>query len=90
MNKQQLLDIDNPTTEQAVMQQLLTTGSKTSLESDRRVLDRLLKFLPKTKMKDLAFSKIATCVADAATLAGGGELVPELPLKTNDKPAKTA
>lgn len=74
MNRQQLLDLENPTVEQAAIQQLLISGSKTSLEADRRTLAKIHTALYKSNMRNLPFENIMSCVAQAANLAGGGSI----------------
>lgn len=79
MNKQQLLDKENPTPKEAAIQQLLIRGSKTSLEADRRVFSKVNEALYKSNMKELQFQEVVECISQAALLAGGGELTPTLP-----------
>lgn len=74
MNKQQLLDIDNPNDEQAATQQLLMANSMTVLEATRRVMQRVIGQLPKTKLKELPFSTIVKAV-DIATKLSQNETV---------------
>lgn len=88
MNKQQLLDIDNPTDEQAAVQQLLMANSMTVLEATRRVMQRVIGQLPKTKLKELPFSTIVKAV-DIATKLSQNETVedekPQTPKTTAGK-----
>lgn len=74
MNKQQLLDKKNPTTEESVMQQLLIRGSMTSLKGDARVFRRIHSQLYTTEMKQLPFENLMSCIANAEILAADGEV----------------
>lgn len=78
MNKQQLLDKENPSIEEAAMQQLLIRGSKTSLEADKRTFNRINEALYKSNMKNLTFEQIYNCITTATQLAGGGEITPNI------------
>lgn len=79
MNRQQLLDIENPTHEQAATQMLLMSTSMTRLEEIRRVLNDIDKKLYKTALKNLPFSTIANAVDVAAKLSKD-ETIEEKPL----------
>lgn len=81
MNRQQLLDIENPTHEQAATQMLLTSTSMTRLEEIRRVLSELDKKLYKTALKNLPFSAIFNAVEVATKLSKNDE-TEEKPLPT--------
>jgi hypothetical protein len=71
MNKQQLLDLDNPTEHQEAVQTILASNSKTNLEAVRRVLTALAKILFKSKFKQMTLQQIIDAVHDALKLATG-------------------
>lgn len=72
MNKQQMLDLTDPTIKETVIQQLLIGGSKTSLEADRRVISKINKTLYKSTMKSIPLNELEEALEIAAILAGGG------------------
>lgn len=88
MNKQQLLDIDNPNDEQAAIQQLLIANSMTVLEATRRVMQRVIGQLPKTKLKELPFSTIVKAVDIATKLSQNETVEDEKPTTTKTTPTK--
>lgn len=76
MNRQQLLDIDNPTHEQAATQQLLMSTSMTRLEAIRRVFNEVDQKLYKTALKNMTFSAVNKAI-NAATKLAKDEEVPD-------------
>lgn len=79
MNRQQLLDIENPTHEQAAAQQLLMSTSMTRLEAIRRVFSEVDQKMYKTALKNLPFSAIVHAI-DVATQLSKNETIEEKPL----------
>jgi len=73
MNKQQLLDLENPTPEQQLQQTLLANESKTSLEAIRRQVQAVYRRCQTTKMKQLPLENVLSSVVAAVELANGGE-----------------
>lgn len=71
MNKQELMDLENPSVHQETVQAILGGHSKTSLEAVRRVLSQLSKLLFKSKFKQLTIQQIIDAVHDALKLANG-------------------
>lgn len=72
MNKQQLLDKENPTTKEWVVQQLLIANSKTSIGEVNRTMRKIYNALYKTIARNLSLNDIYEAV-DAATRLANGE-----------------
>lgn len=66
MNKQQFLDIENPTPFEWATQQLIINGSKTNMEAVRRVFSQINQQLYKTNAKQLTFQQVYNAVTLAA------------------------
>lgn len=69
MTKQQLLDKENPTPQEAVAQQLLMSTSMTRLKEIGRVIREVEGKLYKTTMKELPFKNVVQAVETATLLS---------------------
>lgn len=71
MNKQQMLDKENPTTQEWTIQQLLIQNSKTSLGELNRTMRKLTQAIYKTNARELSLTRIVEAVDIATKLANG-------------------
>lgn len=71
MNKQQLLDKENPSTKEWVIQQLLIANSRTTLGEYHRMLKRVLQAVYRTIGRQLTFESICECMEIATKLQNG-------------------
>lgn len=88
MNKQQVLDIEQPTPEQWVLQQLLMSTSYTRLKEIDRCTKEILKKLFKTYAKNMPYEQVCNMIKLAIKLANDETLEDEKTTKTTqDQPS---
>ena len=69
MTKQEVLDIENPTTKQWTLQQLLVSMSRTELAAVRRITNRLMSIAYKTSAKEQQMEEFHQLVGEALEIA---------------------
>lgn len=69
MNKQQLLDIDNPTPQEWAAQQLLVRMSPTRLKEVDRVIREVYKTLYKTFAREMSVDDLSLVIQAALNLS---------------------
>lgn len=84
MNKQQFLDIENPTPFEWATQQLIINGSKTNMEAVRRVFSHINQQLYKTNAKLLTFHQVYNAVILAASWLKDENMQYEKPTDVED------
>lgn len=74
MNKQQLLDAENPTPKVWATQQLVIRLSKTRLEAVRRVFKEVNEVLYKSATRNLTFADTYQAIEIATEVASGQDI----------------
>lgn len=77
MNKQQVLDIDNPNYKEWAVQQLISRTSKTDMEAIRRVFKKVYEMLYKTQARELTYAEVYSCIDIAVKLLNDEKLTEE-------------